>query len=122
MLHILAALLLMTGPAIAAPVESDISAPGPSGPLKGTMLSPQGGAAPVVLMIPGSGPTDRDGNNNAGLKAASLKLLAEGLAAQGIATVRIDKRGMYASAAATPDANAVTIDDYAHDVHAIPPS
>ncbi len=67
-------------------------------------------------MIPGSGPTDRDGNSPKGLKAASLKLLAEGLAANGIATVRADKRGMYASAAATPDANAVTISDYADDV------
>ncbi len=60
-------------------------------------------------MIPGSGPVDRDGNSPQGIKAASLRLLAEGLAANGIATVRVDKRGMYGSAAATPNANAVTI-------------
>ncbi|GAN86660.1 alpha/beta hydrolase [Komagataeibacter intermedius] len=80
------------------------------------MLSPDRDA-PVVLMIPGSGPTDRDGNSPLGLKAATLKLLAEGLATHGIATVRVDKRGMYASAGAIPDANAVTIGDYAKDVH-----
>ncbi|NHN86934.1 alpha/beta fold hydrolase [Acetobacter musti] len=79
------------------------------------MLYP-GKDAPIVLMIPGSGPTDRDGNNTRGLKAATMKLLAEGLAARRVATVRIDKRGMYASAGAIPDANAVTIGDYATDV------
>jgi pimeloyl-ACP methyl ester carboxylesterase len=68
------------------------------------------------LIIPGSGPTDRDGNNPAGIKASTYRLLAEGLASRGVATLRIDKRGMFASAAATPDANAVTIADYVVDV------
>jgi pimeloyl-ACP methyl ester carboxylesterase len=81
------------------------------------MLTPASGA-PIVLIIPGSGPTDRDGNNVLGVKSATYRLLAEGLAARGIGTVRIDKRGMFDSAAAIPDANAVTIDDYAQDVHA----
>lgn len=98
--------------------ETFVEAPGPDGPLKGTMLSPSTAAPPVVLMIPGSGPTDRDGNNPLGVKAASLRLIAEGLAAQGIASVRVDKRGLFASAAAVPDANAVTMEDYATDVHA----
>ncbi len=43
--------------------------------------------------------------------------MVEGLAAHGVATVRIDKRGMYASRAAVADANAVTIADYAADIH-----
>ena len=54
--------------------------------------------APVVLIIPGSGPTNRDGNSPLGVKASTYKLLAEGLAARGIATIRIDKRGMFGSA------------------------
>jgi pimeloyl-ACP methyl ester carboxylesterase len=102
----------------AAAIESAIEAPGPSGPLKGTMLAPQAGAGPVVLIIPGSGPTDRDGNSPAGLLAGTYRLLAEGLAAHGITSVRIDKRGMFGSAAATADANAVTIPDYVSDVQA----
>lgn len=69
-----------------------------------------------MLIIPGSGPTDKDGNSPLGIKAASYKLLAEGLARRGIATVRIDKRGMFGSAGAVADANAVTIQDYADDV------
>lgn len=104
--------------AAAAPLETAIEARGPAGPLKGTLLAPQGGQGPVVLIIPGSGPTDRDGNSPAGLLAGSYRLLAEGLAAHGVLTVRIDKRGMFGSAAATPDANAVTIPDYVADVQA----
>jgi pimeloyl-ACP methyl ester carboxylesterase len=98
--------------------ERFISIEGPQGPLKGTMLEPahqQSGA--IVLIIPGSGPTDRDGNSPLGVKAATYRLLAEALADRGITSVRIDKRGMFASATAVSDANQVTIEDYAQDAH-----
>lgn len=97
--------------------EKPIEARGPLGPLKGTLLAPAKAGAPVLLIVPGSGPTDRDGNNPMGVNAATYKLLAQSLAAKGIATVRIDKRGMFGSAKAVADANAVTIPDYAADVH-----
>lgn len=71
-----------------------------------------------MLINPGSGPTDRDGNNPLVSKAAPYRLLAEELATKGVSTVRIDKRGMFASAGAIPDAAAVTFGDYAHDVRA----
>jgi pimeloyl-ACP methyl ester carboxylesterase len=72
-----------------------------AGKLAGTLLMPKAaGPVPLAVIIPGSGPTDRNGNsplipgaNN------SLKLLAEGLAAHGIASLRYDKRGVGASAA-----------------------
>jgi pimeloyl-ACP methyl ester carboxylesterase len=99
------------------PGESFLEAPGPIGPLKGTMLAPVTKGGPVVLIIPGSGPTDRDGNNPFGVLAAPYRLLAESLGARGITTVRIDKRGLAGSAGATPDGNAVTIADYVTDVH-----
>jgi alpha-beta hydrolase superfamily lysophospholipase len=101
---------------MASAAETNIEAPGPHGPLMGTLLSAEPG--PVVLIIPGSGPTDRDGNNVLGVKGSSYRLLAEGLAERGISSVRIDKRGMFASAAAVADANAVTIADYVTDVRA----
>ena len=116
-----AALLLIAATPLAsqaAPVETVVTAPGPLGPLKGTMLSPGSGAAPVVLIVPGSGPTDRDGNSPLGVRASTYRLLAQALAQRDIATVRIDKRGMFASAGAVHDANDVTIGDYAADVHA----
>lgn len=96
---------------------SAITAPGPNGPLAGTLVD-AGNGAPVVLIVPGSGPTDRDGNSRLGISAAPYRLLAEALANKGVATVRIDKRGMFGSAAAVPDPNAVTIGAYAEDVHA----
>lgn len=111
-------LALIGGPAFA---QTPIEAPGPHGPLAGTLLGEgpgKGVGRPVVLIVPGSGPTDRDGNNPMGVTAAPYRLLAEALAREGIATVRIDKRGMFGSKAALPDANAVTIADYAADVHA----
>ncbi len=101
----------------ADPVQTYVEAPGPLGPLKGTMLSPAAKDAPVVLIIPGSGPTDRDGNNPLGIKASTYRLIAEGLAEKGIATVRVDKRGMFASSAAVEDGNDVTMADYAADAH-----
>lgn len=101
----------------AAPVSTEVEAPGPSGPLRGTLLTPaEAQGAPVVLIVPGSGATDRDGNSTPnGVSAAPYRLLAEDLAARGIATIRIDKRGILGSAGAG-SANAVTIADYAADV------
>jgi uncharacterized protein len=96
--------------------ETPLEASGPLGPLRGTLLAPASQRAAVVLIIPGSGPTDRDGNSPLGLRSATYRLLAEGLGARGIASVRIDKRGMFGSASAVADGNAVTIDDYATDV------
>jgi uncharacterized protein len=98
--------------------QTFIEARSPAGPLKGTLLAPVGTQGPVVLIIPGSGPVDRDGNSTGGVKAATYRLLAEGLGARGVTTVRVDKRGMFASAAKTADANAVTIADYVADVRA----
>jgi uncharacterized protein len=87
-----------------------------AGNLHGTLLMPKKNS-PIVLIIPGSGPTDRDGNSPLGVKAEPYKLLAEALASEGIATVRVDKRGMFGSAAAG-DPNAVTVDQYAQDYRA----
>lgn len=114
------ALAVAAGAAAAAgPVESFVEAPGPLAPLKGTLLTPaESPHAPIVLIVPGSGPTDRDGDNPAGVKAAPYRLLAEALAADGIASARIDKRGLFASMPAVKDADDVTIGDYAADVHA----
>ena len=107
--------------ALADPAETEIEAPGPKGPLKGLMVSPGKPDAPVVLIIPGSGPVDRDGNSLHGLNTDTYKLLAAGLAERGVASVRIDKRGMRSSAAAIPNANDVTIADYASECTAGPP-
>jgi pimeloyl-ACP methyl ester carboxylesterase len=111
----IAAMALLSASAGSAQPVQEITAPGPQGDLHGSVIAPENGG-PILLIIPGSGPTDRDGNSPAGLSAAPYRLLAEGLAAKGIGSVRIDKRGMFASAGAVADPNAVTIDDYVADV------
>ena len=71
--------------------------------LHSTLLLPKehGKSVPVVLLIAGSGPTDRNGNSPmlAG-KNNSMLMLAEGLAMNGIASLRYDKRGIGESAKA----------------------
>lgn len=58
----------------------------------GTILIPKAGFAGIgVVIVAGSGPTDRNGNQ-AALPNNSLKMLAEGLARRGIASARYDKR------------------------------
>lgn len=112
---IMAATPLAAQPTVASGTE--ITAPGPLADLHGTLID-AGKKAPVVLIVPGSGPTDRDGNNPYGVKGSSYRKLAEALAARGISSVRIDKRGQFGSKAAIADGNAVTIADYAGDVRA----
>jgi uncharacterized protein len=63
--------------------------------LKGTLLLPAGaGPHPAVLLLPGSGPTDRDGNQPPMLTTDLLKQIAERLAQEGIASLRYDKRAV----------------------------
>ncbi len=104
--------------ASATPLAAEeLTAPGPQGDLAGTLIRPAEGQ-PLVLIVPGSGPTDRDGNNRLGVTAAPYRLLAEALEKRGIGSLRIDKRGMFASKAAVADPNAVSLEDYADDVAA----
>ncbi len=87
-----------------------------AGELHGTMINARN-SDPVVLMVPGSGPTDRDGNNPMGMKTDAYKLLAEGLSEERISTVRVDKRGMFGSAGAG-DPNVSSPQAYVDDIHA----
>ena len=90
----------------------------PGGKLHGTLEVPARGAAPypVALIIAGSGPTDRNGNSSA-LPGAnnSLKYLAEGLAAEGIAALRYDKRGVAESVMAAKSEEELRFDTYIED-------
>ncbi|MCA1620036.1 MAG: alpha/beta hydrolase [Acidobacteria bacterium] len=90
----------------------------PGGKLHGTLELPAAGRAPypVVLIIAGSGPTDRNGNS-AALPGAnnSLKYLAEGLAAEGIASLRCDKRGVAESVMAAKSESDLRFDTYIED-------
>jgi alpha-beta hydrolase superfamily lysophospholipase len=110
----LAALVL--GTAAAAPLEEAIALQTPIGTLNGTLRMPAGGApAAVVLLIGGSGPTDRDGNNALAGRNDSLKLLADALAGAGYASVRYDKRGIGQSSGAGVEEAALRLETYVDD-------
>jgi hypothetical protein len=89
----------------------------PTGRIAGTLVVPdRAPPMPLVVIIAGSGPTDRDGNSPLlPGRNDSLKLLAEGLAFHGIASLRYDKRGIGASAAAMVREDDLRFDTYADD-------
>lgn len=93
----------------------------PTGTIEGSLTLPDAMVAPRVglplaLIIAGSGPTDRNGNTAvvAG-RNDSLKQLAIALADLGIASIRYDKRGIGASAAAARSEAALRLETYVDD-------
>lgn len=89
------------------------------GEVYGTLMIPDLPAKmPVVLIIAGSGPTDRDGNNPQ-MKNNSLKMLAEALADRGIASLRFDKRGIAASSGIQQKEIDLRFDDYVDDAKSL---
>ncbi|CAD5202276.1 Hydrolase, alpha/beta fold family [Pseudomonas sp. FEN] len=114
---ILLALTLFTGIAQASVLQQPITLDTGSGELFGSLLLPRSDTpVPVVLLVSGSGPTDRDGNNPDGGRTDSLKRLAWVLANHNIASVRFDKRGVAASLAADPDERTLSVEGYVADV------
>ena len=109
-------LTLFTGFAHATVLQRPISLDTGNGELFGSLLLPKSDSpVPVVLILAGSGPTDRDGNNPDGGRNDSLKRLAWVLAKHNIASVRYDKRGVAASFAATPDERNLSVEAYVND-------
>jgi alpha-beta hydrolase superfamily lysophospholipase len=89
-----------------------------TGELSGTLTVPiTKGTFPVALIIAGSGPTDRNGNNTQ-MKNNSLQMLAHELAAQGIASLRYDKRGIGESAPAMISEEQLRFENYVEDAKA----
>ena len=87
-----------------------------TGDIFGTLMLPANGPAkmPVALLIAGSGPTDRNGNNPM-MKNESLQKLAAGLATNNIASLRFDKRGIGESKSAFKNEADLRFEDYIND-------
>ncbi|MBX7241372.1 MAG: alpha/beta hydrolase [Bacteroidia bacterium] len=73
--------------------ETGVSLTIAAGKVHGTLTGDSKLSPTVALIISGSGPTDRNGNNPM-MSNNSLKMLAEGLSKNGIASLRYDKRGL----------------------------
>ena len=88
---------------------------GRSGAIHGTLTMPEAdGPVPVALLVAGSGPTDRDGNQG-GTGPATLRKLAHALAERGVASLRYDKRGVGQSAGAIGGLDDVSAVGFATD-------
>lgn len=90
-----------------------------TGVLYGSLLLPACKPKAWVLLIAGSGPTDRQGNSPGSPQRNNcLRYLALDLATQGIASLRYDKRGVGASAAACSHEATLNFDHYVDDAKA----
>ena len=95
--------------------EEAVSIEYDSATLHGTLLNAAGGSSIAILIIPGSGPTDRDGNSPAFQgKNNSLKYLAEFMGEEGISSLRIDKRGIAQSQTGAKEED-MSFEDYIND-------
>ena len=84
----------------------------------GTLLVPESVEnPPLVIIIAGSGPTDRNGNQSF-MKNDMLKKLAERLSENGVATFRYDKRVVKQLKTRTFDKN-IRFDDFVTDAKSV---
>jgi pimeloyl-ACP methyl ester carboxylesterase len=98
--------------------ESSVVLHTATGDIFGTITLPKvQGKVPVALIIAGSGPTDRNGNNPV-MKNESLHKLATGLAGKQVASLRYDKRGIGESKKAAKAEAELRFEDYVNDARA----
>jgi pimeloyl-ACP methyl ester carboxylesterase len=100
-------------------IEKEIHIPSKKVTVNGTLLSPEStDKVSLIIIIPGSGANDRDGNQVGG-KANSLKFLAEGLANNQIATYRYDKSAIALLKKKDFKEEDITFDDFIDDAIAV---
>ncbi len=83
--------------------EVEVAIPQPWGTLRGTLVTPDEPTHTAVLIIAGSGPTDRNGNGGPTLNTNAYYQLARALESAGIASLRYDKQGIGASTYTDPN-------------------
>lgn len=71
---------------------------------------------PLIIIIPGSGAPDRDGNMLPALQTNTYKMLSEEFAKKGISSLRYDKRGVGKSKTAITSENELRFENYVNDV------
>jgi len=111
-------ILIFTFTSLYSQTEKTVTLKTATGDLEGTLMTPASNSSgTIALLIAGSGPTDRDGNNPA-MKNNSLKMLAAGLNKIGIATLRYDKQGIGKSQTAGIKEADLRFDHYVNDAKA----
>ena len=109
-------LLFLVIPFFSLSQEEEITLKTKTGDIKGSLLVPSNSEkASVVLIISGSGPTDRNGNNP-NMTNNSLMMLANELKKNGIASLRFDKRGIGESTSSGMQESDLRFENYVNDV------
>ena len=109
-------LLFLVIPFFSLSQEEEITLKTKTGDIKGSLLVPSNSEkASVVLIISGSGPTDRNGNNP-NMTNNSLMMLANELKNNGIASLRFDKRGIGESSSSGMQESDLRFENYVNDV------
>ncbi|HEY3370393.1 MAG TPA: alpha/beta fold hydrolase [Prolixibacteraceae bacterium] len=97
--------------------ESELVLKTATGNIYGTLtVAPNVKTSPVVLIIAGSGPTDRNCNSPAGIQTNAYKMLSEGFATNNISSLRFDKRGIGESKPAMTSESELRFETYINDV------
>ena len=109
--------LAASGAAASTSTLTEVTVAGPAGTLAGTFTTPSTGRRPfpVVVTLTGSGAHHRDGNRTPDHPYRPFRQIADRLAACGIATLRLDDRGVGGSQG---DADAATAEDTVADARA----
>ena len=100
------------------PMEKELVIESTGGHIHGTLLTPGDSTIkyPLVIIIAGSGPTDRNCNSQM-MRSDAYKLLADSLMKKGIASFRYDKRGIGASNDFKMNEADLRFDDFVEDAY-----
>lgn len=107
--------LLFATATVAVAQSRDVEVECEWGSISATIDMPERETNTAVLVVAGSGPTDRYGNSAGGLNTYSYKMLGEGLAEEGFAVMRYDKRAIGLSSYPAEKIPALLLDDYIDD-------
>lgn len=102
----------------AAGAERNVRISRPWGDIHGTLSTPAAETETAVLIIAGSGPTDRNCNSSTNLRTDAFVHLARLFDSLGMASLRYDKRGIGASRCDDMDFEHLRLDDYIDDAAA----
>lgn len=95
--------------------ERGVLIPAPWGSISATLATADTGSDTAVLIVAGSGPTDRNGNSGLGLNTYTYKMLSDGLVRSGYDVLRYDKRAIGESRYEVGDIAEVVFDDFVDD-------
>ena len=95
--------------------EREVVIPCDWGNIAATIADTEAGSNTAVLIVAGSGPTDRNGNSGLNLNTYCYKMLADGLVNEGFAVLRYDKRAVGASYLPAEEIANLLFDDYVED-------